>query len=124
VSSSNARQFRPIDPPKTSRNHFWCVFNNICAGNDTENDSGDGGIAIVGSSNRIEANNVFGTTSEGDGIVLETGSMNLIFRNYVIGFGTNDYSLNGNAGQVVGPIITTTSSGTVTNTNPWANFGF
>jgi hypothetical protein len=28
------------------------------------------------------------------------------------------------AGQIVGPLITNTVSGIITNSNPWANFSF
>jgi len=41
-------------------------------------------------------------------------------QNSVSGNGTNNYIIP--SGQIVGPLITTT--GTITNLNPWANFSF
>jgi hypothetical protein len=101
------------------------VLNNVCAGNDTGGSSGCGGIAVLGSYNRIEGNHVTGTIAGGDGIVVETYgdcTNNFIIRNSVQGSGANDYVFN--SLQIVGPIITNAVSGIITNSNPWANFGF
>jgi hypothetical protein len=46
--------------------------------------------------------------------------MPAVIKNSVSGNGANNYLTPGS--QIVGPLITTT--GTITNSNPWANFSF
>jgi parallel beta-helix repeat protein len=77
---------------------------------------GDGaGIHVTSSDNRIEGNNC---TQNDRGIDVDT-SGNFIVRNTCSGNGTN-YDIAGT--QTIGPIITAT--GTITSTNPWANFSY
>jgi parallel beta-helix repeat protein len=79
------------------------------------------GIFCQGSGCRIEANHVIGSGDTG----IETftpGTNNIIIRNSVEGEGINDFSINGPT--ILGPIITNTVSGIITNSNPWANFAF
>ncbi|RLA59847.1 MAG: hypothetical protein DRQ89_13570 [Epsilonproteobacteria bacterium] len=81
-------------------------------------DAGEGaGIHLTGSfgDNRIESNTV---TDNDRGIDVDSPG-NLIIRNSASGNST-DYAIIGT--QTIGPIITAT--GTITNTNPWANFSF
>lgn len=73
------------------------------------------GLLVTGTSNRIEDNNI---TANVSGISVSS-SGNFIAKNTASG-NTNDYSIVGT--QTMGPIIT--STGTITNTNPWANFSF
>jgi parallel beta-helix repeat protein len=89
------------------------IVGNNCAGNHLI------GINIPGSNNRIEGNHV---TGGGKGFVLNTGGANnLVIKNTAEGT-TSDYTLDPN--QIIGPIITNTVSGIITNSNPWANFAF
>ena len=100
------------------------VADNTCSGDDWGNSSSDGGIIVEGNYNRIENNHVTGLGG-GYGIGVETFAQctnNIIVRNSVEGSGTSDYSFN--SLQAVGPVITNTVSGIITNSNPWANFGF
>jgi parallel beta-helix repeat protein len=78
------------------------------------------GIAINGARNRVEDNHIVIGSGGGTGIYVDgTGyTNNLIIRNSVTG--GNNYAISGT--QIIGPIVTTT--GTITNSNPWANFSF
>ena len=88
-----------------------CEFNGLFAP-----PAGDGaGIHATGSDNRIEANNV---SNSDRGIDVDAGG-NLIIKNSASSNG-NNYDITGP--QTIGPIITAT--GTITTTNPWANFEF
>jgi hypothetical protein len=90
------------------------IFDNICNGNTY-------GLDITGNNNRIEDNHLTANLSEG--IVVESPSTNnIIIRNSVTGDGVNDYSFS--SPQITGPMINNTISGTITNSNPWANFAF
>lgn len=78
---------------------------------------GDGaGIHVVGSGNRIELNEV---SSNDRGVQVDSGG-NLILQNGARGNGDNYGTIA--SGNVVGPIVT--SSTIATNTNPNANFEF
>lgn len=90
------------------------IARNTLTGNDTGNHPGAAGIEVEGNNNLIEENFVSGTTG-GNGIVILTGTANLVMKNSVIGWGTaNDYSVpTFNDG---GPVGTAASS-----TSPWAN---
>jgi len=102
-----------------------CCFikGNNCDGNDTAKSAGIGGIQINGANNRIEGNHVTGASGNGISILAIAGyTNNIVVQNSVEGDGANDYSFN--ASQIVGPIITNTVSGIITNSNPWANFSF
>ena len=92
--------------------------------------SGDGGNTISKNTtkgirllhadgNRVEANNVWGTTGDGTtyGIQTETGASNFILKNTCMGNGTN-YELD--SGDTAGPIVS--ASGFLSGTDPWANF--
>ena len=69
--------------------------------------------------NRVEANNVWGTTGNGTtyGIQTETGASNFILKNTCVGNGTN-YELDPD--DTAGPIVS--ASGYLSGTDPWANF--
>jgi hypothetical protein len=80
------------------------------------------GIVINGARNRVEDNHVM-TGSAGVFGIYAAGAgytNNMIIRNGVAGAGGNNYTISGT--QIIGPIITAT--GTITNSNPWANFSF
>jgi parallel beta-helix repeat protein len=97
------------------------IIGNNCTGNNYANNSYDAGIIIDDINNRVEDNRV--TASGHAGIQIWNNSYitnNVIIKNSVSGNGPNNYILP-NA-QIVGPIITAT--GTITNSNPWANFSF
>jgi hypothetical protein len=80
-----------------------------------------GGIVVAGANNRIEGNHI--TLSSGYGIeVIAPHTNNIVLRNSVEGGGANDYFLG--PSQFAGPIITNAPAGVITNSNPWANFGF
>jgi hypothetical protein len=91
------------------------AIGNICIGNGT-------GIFVVGSNNRIENNHVAASGSGGIQVSGNGNYNNLIIKNSVSGNGANNYV--GIAGNIVGPLITNTVSGIITNSNPWANFSF
>lgn len=88
------------------------VQGNIC---DSNGLGGDGaGIHATGSDNRIDGNTV---TDNDRGIDVDS-SGNIIVRNTASGNTTSSFDWMGT--QTLGPIITAT--GTITTTNPWANF--
>ena len=96
------------------------VIGNTCIGNNKTTTGLVAGILIYGSSNnRIEDNYVAACGYAGIQ-VNGGGTNNLIIKNSVFGSGANNYIIP--ASQIVGPLITT--SGTITNLNPWANFSF
>jgi len=97
------------------------VSGNVCSGNNPTVINGFSGILMGASNCRIENNHVIGSGYAG--ILVSNGSYsnNIIIRNCVSGSGTNNYGLGTNT-QIVGPIITNTASGIITNLNPWANF--
>ena len=101
------------------------ILNNNLAGNNALNSPGNAGISVLGSNNRIEGNHVTGSGNPGNGILIFTvpgpNTNNFVVRNTVIGAGTN-YNIT--AGNILGPLITNTVSGIITNSNPWANFSF
>jgi hypothetical protein len=77
------------------------------------------GFGINGSFSRIENNEAIGNA--GSGFTSERNTTNnLVIRNFARGNGFGNYSLNPTDSP--GPIVFT--SGTITNTNPWANFSF
>ncbi len=102
------------------------VVGNDFVGNNTGNSSnGVGSIEVFGANNRIEANHVTGSGTAGNGIyisIIGNVTNNIMVRNSVEGGGTNNYSFNLN--QIVGPLVTNTVSGFITNSNPWANFSY
>jgi nitrous oxidase accessory protein NosD len=93
------------------------VIGNNLAGNST-------GIFILsGANNQIEGNYVTGKGGYGIEILnYSYVTNNIVIRNTVVGSGANNYSFN--SSQIVGPLITNTASGIITNSNPWANFSF
>jgi parallel beta-helix repeat protein len=93
------------------------IFDNTCVSNGY-------GIVIQGNNNRVEDNHVTENGTEYEyGIYFDSPSTNnIIIRNSVAGSGTNDYTFS--SPQITGPIITNAISGIITNSNPWANFGF
>jgi hypothetical protein len=95
------------------------VIGNTCIGNNSGANSGHAGIVVNDARNRIENNHVSASGYAGI-LVSATYANNLIIKNSVIGSGTNNYVVPG--AQIVGPLITNT--GTITNSNPWANFSF
>ncbi len=92
---------------------YCTVMNNNC---DYNRGAADGaGIHATSSRNRIADNSV---TDNDHGIKVDTAG-NFIIRNSA-GNNASDYSITGT--QTIGPIIT--AIGTITNSNPWANFSF
>ena len=96
------------------------AIGNYCIGNNTANNADDAGICVLDANNRVEDNHV--SASGYAGILVQSVGNNIIIKNSVSGNGTKNYS--GIAGNVVGPLITNTVSGIITNLNPWANFSF
>jgi hypothetical protein len=77
------------------------------------------GFSINGSFSRIENNEAIGNA--GNGFTSQGNTTNnLVIRNFARGNGFGNYSLNPTDSP--GPQVT--SSGTITNNNPWANFSF
>jgi parallel beta-helix repeat protein len=95
------------------------VIGNICIGNNTSAGTLDAGIYVNDSNNRVEDNHVYGSGYSGIS-VSGTYNGNVVVKNYVSGNGSNNYLAPGN--QAIGPLITT--YGTITNSNPWANFSY
>ncbi len=88
------------------------ITGNTCTGNGR---SGGAGIHVTGSDNHIEGNTCTDATR---GIDVDAAG-NFIARNTASGNSTN-YAITGT--QTIGPIVSTT--GVITNSNPWANFEF
>ena len=88
------------------------AIGNNCIGNFT-------GIEMDSSHSRVEDNHVAANSSAG---IYCQGpySGNIIVKNSVSGSGGNNYDVI--AGNVLGPLITTT--GTISSSNPWANFSY
>jgi len=95
------------------------VIGNTCNGNNTAISQIHAGIYINNKNNRVEDNLVMASGYAGIS-VSASYSGNIIIKNSVSGNGGNNYLTPG--AQFVGPLITTT--GTITNSNPWANFSF
>jgi hypothetical protein len=95
------------------------IIGSTCAGNNSSFSASDAGIYVNGYNNRIEDNHVSGSGYAGISVT-NTVNGNIIVKNSVSGNAANDYLTPGN--QVVGPLITT--YGTITNSNPWANFSY
>jgi hypothetical protein len=100
------------------------VTENNCAGNNTVNSSSAAGISVSGSGNRIEGNHVSGSGAAGYGIRIGSTpyTNNVVIRNSVVGGGPSNYFFD--TSQIVGPLITNTVSGIMTNLNPWGNISF
>jgi len=97
------------------------ITGNDCYGNNTGGTSSYAGIYIEGPGNHIEGNRV--SASGYAGISVDSfSSGNIIVKNSVSGNSANNYLTPGT--QIVGPLITNTVSGIITNSNPWANFAF
>ena len=104
------------------------IIANTCAYDNISSDTDNAGICLNSycSNNRIEDNHVTGCGHAGISVILQYGGYstnNIIIKNSVegtIGGSANNYSFQGT--QIVGPLITAT--GTITNSNPWANFSF
>ena len=95
------------------------AIGNVCIGNNTSAATNHAGIYVNGQENRIEANHVTGSGYAGIS-VNSVFNFNTIVKNFVWGNSSNNYIALGT--QVIGPLITTV--GTITNSNPWANFSF
>ncbi|HEV2435379.1 MAG TPA: right-handed parallel beta-helix repeat-containing protein [Verrucomicrobiae bacterium] len=93
---------------------------NTCLGNNQNAGANDAGIYLATGNNRVEDNHVIGSGHAGIQVAAAGASNNLIIRNSVTGNGANNYVIP--ASQIIGPLITT--AGTITNSNPWANFSF
>ena len=99
------------------------IMDNTCYGNNTANSSDNAGIYVFSSGNRIEGNHV--SWNYNAGIYINSAYQNnVVIRNTVISTinGSNFAPLSLPGSQVMGPIIST--SGFITNANPWANFSF
>ncbi len=92
-----------------------CVVRNNAVRQTTGGQTAAAGILITGSNNRVEGNNTVNCTH---GIRVETAG-NLIISNSAsncsIGFAVT-------GAQTIGPIISAT--GTISSSNPWANFSY
>jgi hypothetical protein len=93
---------------------FGCyILNNIADNNNTALNTGDAGIAVDDSDNRVDGNHL--ARNGYAGILIITSYINnVVVRNSVAGNGANNYL--GTAGNDVGPIGTA-----ATATSPWAN---
>lgn len=96
------------------------VVGNTCIGNNTNAVSFAAGIFVNTSGARIEDNHVSASGYAGISVNGGEGGGNIIIRNSVSGSGGGNYLTPGN--EIVGPLITT--FGTITNSNPWANFSY
>ncbi len=97
------------------------AIGNTLIANNTTNQAAYSAIRINDAANRIENNHISGSGPAGSGIGGGAGyTGNVIIRNTVISAGSNNYDILGT--QIIGPIIST--GGTITNSNPWANFSF
>ena len=96
------------------------ITGNTCLGNNLNASASDAGIYLNASNNRVEDNHVTGSGYAGIQVASGVPSRNLIIKNSVSGNGANNYLTPGQ--QIVGPLITAT--GTITNSNPWANFSY
>ena len=97
------------------------VICNRCVGNNNGTAISNAGIFINDSYNRIEDNHISGGTN---GIMVTSGYVkNVIIKNTVIGVGL--FPIYSPTPQITGPTIYNTDAfGTITNSNPWANFLF
>jgi parallel beta-helix repeat protein len=94
------------------------ILGNSCSGNGIS-------IFVQGANNQIDGNHVIGSNPSAIGIWINNAAgitNNIVIRNFVTGYGANDYSLG--TGQIAGPIINSVVSEIITNSNPWANFAF
>jgi hypothetical protein len=97
------------------------INGNVCLDNNTSASSSYAGIRVEGSANRVEGNMV--QLNGYAGISVNTiYSSNIIIKNSAFFNGGNNYLYN--SSQIVGPLITNTGSGIITNSNPWANLSF
>jgi len=100
------------------------IIGNNCFTNNTSSSTIDAGILVYSANNRIEDNHVTSSGYAGIQVInfsrFTNNINNIVVKNTVIGDGANNYITRGN--QIVGPLITT--YGTITNSNPWANFSF
>ena len=99
------------------------ILGNTCRGNNVNNNTNHADIFVNSSNNRLENNQVTaGVGNTNAGIAFVSGYVgNVIIRNSVFGHGAKSYSVIAGQ-QVIGPVITT--YGTITNSNPWANFSY
>ena len=101
------------------------ILGNVCLGNDAANFSQSGSIEISGANEWVENNHITVTSTAGYGIMVEAAigvTNNVIVKNFVQGGGANDYYYS--TSQIVGPFITNSVFGFITNSSPWANFQF
>lgn len=96
------------------------VVGNTCIGNNTNASAFDAGIFVNSSAARIEDNYISASGYAGISISSGSSGQNIIIKNSVLGNGPNNYLTPGS--EIVGPLITT--YGTITNSNPWANFSY
>jgi len=114
------------------QNNFWSgiqvagqgclVIGNNCQNNNTSALAGYSGIRLEGPDNRVEDNIVYGGSYAGISVDTINYSGNIIIKNSVFGNAGNNYLFN--SSQIIGPLITNTVSGIITNANPWANLSF
>jgi len=97
------------------------VIGNTCLDNNTSISSSYAGIRVEGAANRIEGNMVQLNSYAGISVNTIYGS-NIIIKNSAFFNGGSNYVYN--SSQIVGPLITNTVSGIITNANPWANLSF
>ncbi len=98
------------------------ITGNTCMGNNISASTTDGGISVFSSNNRIEENHI--STSGYAGIYLSGNpyTNTIVIKNSVSGNGANNYVNLTPTLEAVGTLVNV--AGTVTNSNPWANFSF
>jgi hypothetical protein len=97
------------------------VIGNNCLNNNSSSGSTFAGIRIEGAANRIEGNMVQLNSVAGIS-VNSIYANNFIIKNSAWFNGSSNYVFN--SSQIVGPLITNTVAGIITNSNPWANLSF
>jgi hypothetical protein len=102
------------------------VTDNLLVGNGTSgNVGGQASIRVEGSNNRVMNNHVVGSGNFNSiGIYTASGTNNFVTANFVEGCGGSMYDYTIGGIQIIGPIVSTTSSDNITNTSPWVNFAF
>lgn len=96
------------------------IIGNTCLTNNLSGSAIEAGIYVAASNNRLENNHVTGSGHAGIQVAASGASRNIIIRNSVAGNAANNFITPGT--QIVGPLITAT--GTINNSNPWANFSY
>lgn len=98
------------------------VTDNTSLGDNADGTPGEAGMAIYDSNTRVENNHITGGGFAGI-LIGNSTTNNVIVKNTLSNNGTaQSDNIVASGNQIVGPLITTT--GTITETSPWANFSF